>query len=179
MKFRGRVVSSSLIRQNLAEGNVSLAGRMLGRCFLARRRGGLGPGRGSEADRADREFASRPRAIDTPRRVRDRNVRDFERAALALDHECGQPADFRRRELTIETFFLTPLRRQNARIHPDSFSLPSARGAEIPERRRTQGADHEGCGESQETIGGAFLRYTERFAARVNECSFPTEKSNI
>ena len=65
--------------------------------LFARGRGGLGPGRGSEANRADGESARDPGAIDTARRVRDRNVRDFERAALALDYECGQPADVRRR----------------------------------------------------------------------------------
>jgi riboflavin kinase/FMN adenylyltransferase len=109
MKFRGRVVSSSLIRQNLAEGNVSLAGRMLGRCFSLEGAVVAGQGVGAKQTVPTVNLRAIPGQL-TPRGVYVTET--FETSSgrhWPSITNVGSRPTFGGRELTIETFFLTPL----------------------------------------------------------------------
>jgi len=109
MKFRGRVVSSSLIRQNLAEGNVSLAGRMLGRCFSLDGAVVAGEGVGAKQTVPTVNLRATPGQL-TPRGVYVTET--FETSSgrhWPSITNVGSRPTFGGRELTIETFFLTPL----------------------------------------------------------------------
>ena len=72
---RGRVVSSSGIRELIRAGRVSLAARFLQHALRARRRGGERARRGIEADRADAEPGDRGRADSGARRLRHAHAR--------------------------------------------------------------------------------------------------------
>jgi riboflavin kinase/FMN adenylyltransferase len=108
VKFRGRVVSSSLIRENLAEGKVSVAGRMLGRCFSLE--GAVVSGHGVGAKQTVPTVNLRP----TPGQLTPGGVYVTETFDLASGQcwpsitNVGSRPTFGGDELTIETFFLTP-----------------------------------------------------------------------
>jgi riboflavin kinase/FMN adenylyltransferase len=108
VKFRGRVVSSSLIRQSLAEGKVSLAGRMLGRCFSLE--GAVVSGEGVGAKQTVPTVNLRP----IPGQLTPRGVYVTETFETSTGRHwpsitnVGSRPTFGGRELTIETFFLTP-----------------------------------------------------------------------
>jgi riboflavin kinase/FMN adenylyltransferase len=108
VKFRGRVVSSSLIRQNLTEGNVSAAGRMLGRCFSLE--GPVVSGQGVGAKQTVPTVNLRA----TPGQLTPRGVYVTETFETSTGRHwpsitnVGSRPTFGGHELTIETFFLTP-----------------------------------------------------------------------
>lgn len=109
VKFRGQVVSSSLIRQNLAEGKVSLAGRMLGRCFSLEGAVVAGQGVGAKQTVPTVNLRAIPGQL-TPRGVYVTET--FETSTgrhWPSITNVGSRPTFGGRELTIETFFLTPL----------------------------------------------------------------------
>jgi riboflavin kinase / FMN adenylyltransferase len=108
VKFRGRVVSSSLIRQNLAEGKVSMAGRMLGRCFSLE--GAVVSGHGVGAKQTVPTVNLQP----IPGQLTPRGVYVTETFETSSGRcwpsitNVGRRPTFGGDELTIETFFLTP-----------------------------------------------------------------------
>lgn len=109
VKFRGRVVSSSLIRRNLAEGKVSAAGRMLGRCFSLE--GAVVSGQGVGTKQTVPTVNLRP----VPGQLTPRGVYVTETFETSSGRRwpsitnVGSRPTFGGDELTIETFFLTPL----------------------------------------------------------------------
>jgi riboflavin kinase / FMN adenylyltransferase len=108
VKFRGRVVSSSLIRQNLAEGKVSAAGRMLGRCFSLEGAIVSGQGVGAKQTVPTLNLRAIPGQL-TPRGVYVTET--FETSTgrnWPSITNVGSRPTFGGGELTIETFFLTP-----------------------------------------------------------------------
>ena len=108
VKFRGRVVSSSLIRQNLAEGKVSAAGRMLGRCFSLEGAVVSGQGVGAKQTVPTVNLRAIPGQL-TPHGVYVTET--FETSSgrrWPSITNVGSRPTFGGGELTIETFFLTP-----------------------------------------------------------------------
>jgi riboflavin kinase / FMN adenylyltransferase len=108
VKFRGRVVSSSLIRQNLAEGKVSAAGRMLGRCFSLEGAIVSGQGVGAKQTVPTLNLRAIPGQL-TPRGVYVTET--FETSTgrnWPSITNVGSRPTFGGGELTIETFLLTP-----------------------------------------------------------------------
>jgi riboflavin kinase/FMN adenylyltransferase len=108
VKFRGQVVSSSLIRQNLAEGKVSAAGRMLGRCFSLEGAVVSGQGVGAKQTVPTVNLHAIPGQL-TPRGVYVTET--FETSSgrrWPSITNVGSRPTFGGGELTIETFFLTP-----------------------------------------------------------------------
>jgi riboflavin kinase / FMN adenylyltransferase len=108
VKFRGRVVSSSIIRQNLTEGKVSAAGRMLGRCFSLE--GAVVSGQGVGA----KQTVPTVNIRTTPGQLTPRGVYVTETFETSSGRHwpsitnVGSRPTFGGGELTIETFFLTP-----------------------------------------------------------------------
>jgi riboflavin kinase / FMN adenylyltransferase len=112
VKFRGRVVSSSLIRQNLTEGKVSVAGRMLGRCFSLEGAVVSGHGVGAKQTVPTVNVRAIPGQL-TPRGVYVTET--FETSSgrcWPSITNVGRRPTFGGDELTIETFFLTPFEGQ-------------------------------------------------------------------
>jgi len=108
VKFRGRIVSSSLIRQDLTAGKVSSAGRMLGRCFSLEGPVVSGHGVGSKETVPTVNLRAVPGQL-TPRGVYVTET--FETSSgrhWPSITNVGCRPTFGGDELTIETFFLTP-----------------------------------------------------------------------
>ena len=108
IRFRDRVVSSSLIRENLAEGKVSAAGRMLGRCFSLEGAVISGHGVGAKQTVPTVNIRVIPGQL-TPRGVYVTET--FETSSgrhWPSITNVGRRPTFDGDELTIETFFLTP-----------------------------------------------------------------------
>lgn len=109
VKFRGRVVSSSLIRQSLNDGKVSTAGRMLGRCFSLE--GAVVSGHGVGSKQTVPTLNLRP----VPGQLVPRGVYVTETFETSTGKHwpsitnAGFRPTFGGDELTIETFLLTPL----------------------------------------------------------------------
>ncbi|MBV9303413.1 MAG: riboflavin biosynthesis protein RibF [Acidobacteriaceae bacterium] len=106
---RGEVVSSSLIRRYLARGNVSRAGRLLGRCFSLS--GDIVAGHGIGTKQTVPTLNLRP----TPGQLTPRGVYITETISFPEDRRwpsitnVGLRPTFGGDELTIETFLLRPL----------------------------------------------------------------------
>ena len=86
VSLRGEIVSSSAIRRHLAEGRVSLAGRMLGRCFSLK--GDVVSGHGIGAKQTVPTLNLKPPSgPDGPARsLRHRNTGPRNQAPLAINH---------------------------------------------------------------------------------------------
>lgn len=108
VSFRGQIVSSSLVRQNLAAGNVSRAGRLLGRCFLLE--GPVVSGRGIGSKQTVPTLNLRPvpgqivpRGIYITETIDRENGRRWQSVT-----SVGTNPTFGETDLTIETFLLAP-----------------------------------------------------------------------
>ena len=107
--FRGEIVSSSLIRNYLASGNVSRAARLLGRCFAIE--GQIVTGHGVGAKQTVPTLNLRP----SPGQVTPRGVYITETISTSDSRRwpsitnVGVRPTFGGDELTIETFLLDPL----------------------------------------------------------------------
>jgi riboflavin kinase / FMN adenylyltransferase len=107
--LRGRMVSSSLIRENLDQGKVSLAGRMLGRCFSLEGPVVSGHGVGS------RQTVPTLNLRVTPGQLAPRGVYVTETFETSTGRHwpsitnTGYRPTFGGGELTVETFLLSPL----------------------------------------------------------------------
>ena len=109
LSYRGRVVSSSLIRQYLSEGKVSLAARMLGRWFSLAGPVVAGEGIGSKRtvptlNRQPREGELVPRGVYVTETFEPATGRRWQSITNA-----GVRPTFGGSELTVETFVLNPL----------------------------------------------------------------------
>jgi riboflavin kinase / FMN adenylyltransferase len=107
--YRGTVVSSSLVRQCLAEGNVSRAGRLLGRCFSFE--GEVVRGQGIGAKQTVPTLNLLPPAGQlVPRGVYVSQTFEpaTDRRWISITNAGIRPT-FGGEELTIETFLLDPL----------------------------------------------------------------------
>jgi riboflavin kinase / FMN adenylyltransferase len=107
--FRGQVVSSSLIRHYLSQGRVSLAARLLGRCFSLE--GPVVPGQGIGSKQTVPTLNLRPATGQlVPRGV---YVTETEEPSTGRRWQsitnAGMRPTFGGDELTIETFLLDPL----------------------------------------------------------------------
>ncbi len=107
--WRGQIVSSTAIRQQLTEANVLRAGRLLGRCYNVE--GPVVPGRGIGSKQTVPTLNLRP----TPGLIVPRGI--FVTETIDLEDgrrwpsvtSCGHNPTFGATELTIETYLLTPL----------------------------------------------------------------------
>lgn len=106
---RGEIVSSSAIRRYLANGNAPRAGRLLNRCFFIE--GPVVRGRGIGARETVPTLNLRP----VPGQIVPRGIFITETAEPGTGRRwpsvtsCGTNPTFGGRDLTIETFLLTPL----------------------------------------------------------------------
>ena len=107
--WRGETVSSSAIRQYLGQGNVSRAGRLLGRCFSLE--GAVVEGRGVGSKQTVPTLNLRPAAGQlVPRGVYITETHEPSSARRwGSITNCGVRPTFGGDELTIETFLLSPL----------------------------------------------------------------------
>ena len=109
VKFRGEIVSSSLIRRYLAEGRVGRAGRLLGRCFSVE--GLVVSGRGI----GRRETVPTLNLPPVPRQIVPLGIYVSETVEHATGRHwqsvtsAGTNPTFEGRELTVETYLLEPL----------------------------------------------------------------------
>ncbi|HEY3936421.1 MAG TPA: bifunctional riboflavin kinase/FAD synthetase [Bryobacteraceae bacterium] len=108
VRYRGRTVSSSLIRRYLSEGKVALAGRMLGRCFSLAGPVIGGEGIGSKKtvptlNRRPREGELVPRGVYVTETLDSATGRRWHSITNA-----GVRPTFGGSELTVETFLLDP-----------------------------------------------------------------------
>jgi riboflavin kinase/FMN adenylyltransferase len=109
VRFRGEIVSSSLIRRYLAAGNVSRAGRLLGRCFFVQ--GPIASGHGVGAKQTVPTLNVRP----DPGQLVPRGVYITESVDLLNSRRwssitnVGVRPTFGGDELRIETFLLSSL----------------------------------------------------------------------
>lgn len=107
ISYRGQVVSSSLIREYLKNGNVSRAGRLLGRCFFVE--GEVVAGRGVGSKQLVPTLNVRPE----PEQVVPRGIYVTETLDLARDRRwqsitnVGTSPTFGTNETTIETYLLS------------------------------------------------------------------------
>lgn len=107
--FRGQVVSSTIIRQYLAKGEVVLAGHLLGRCFVLQ--GPVVSGHGVGSKQTVPTLNLRPPVNQVvPRGVYVTETRDIAdgRRWRSITNAGVRPT-FGGDELTIETFLLEPL----------------------------------------------------------------------
>ncbi len=108
VKLRGRIVSSSEIRKAVEEGNVALAGRLLGRPFALE--GDVVPGHGIGSKQTVPTLNLRTTSQVLPREgvyvTRTRDL-DRERCWNSITN-VGRRPTFGGNELTIETFLLSP-----------------------------------------------------------------------
>lgn len=109
VSVRGEVVSSSAIRRYLAAGNVFRAGRLLNRCFFVE--GPVVRGRGIGAKETVPTLNLKP----VPGQIVPRGIFVTETVEPGTGRRwpsvtsCGTNPTFGGRDLTIETFLLTPL----------------------------------------------------------------------
>ncbi|MGA8028460.1 MAG: bifunctional riboflavin kinase/FAD synthetase [Bryobacteraceae bacterium] len=108
VSLRGQVVSSSLIRHDLAQGSVSRAGRLLGRCFSIE--GPVVPGRGIGSTQTVPTLNLRPvpgqivpHGIYITETIDRENGRHWQSVTSS-----GTNPTFGATDLTIETFLLAP-----------------------------------------------------------------------
>ncbi len=109
VSLRREIVSSSAIRQHLTEGRVSLAGRMLGRCFSLK--GDVISGQGIGAKQTVPTLNLKPPSGQlVPRGVFVTETREPEtgRHWQSITNAGVRPT-FGGEELTVETFLLSPL----------------------------------------------------------------------
>lgn len=107
--YRGKVVSSSAIRQHISAGNVSLAGRLLGRCFCLQ--GDVVKGRGIGSQQTVPTLnLSPPSGQIIPRGVYiTQTVEPSTGRVWPSITNAGTRPTFDGNELTVETFLLAPL----------------------------------------------------------------------
>lgn len=109
VSLRGELISSSVIRRYLASGNVSRAARLLGRCFSIE--GPVVPGRGIGSRQTVPTLNLQPptgqlvpRGVYITETLEPSTARRWQSIT-----NCGVSPTFGNRELTIETFLLSPL----------------------------------------------------------------------
>jgi riboflavin kinase/FMN adenylyltransferase len=109
IRFRGEIVSSSLVRRYLASGNVSRAARLLGRCFFVEGAIVTGHGIGSKQTVPTLNLRPHPGQL-TPRGVYVTETIDLPsgRRWPSITNVGTRPT-FGGDELTIESFLLSPL----------------------------------------------------------------------
>jgi riboflavin kinase / FMN adenylyltransferase len=109
VSYRGKLVSSSVIRQNIATGNLGFAGRLLGRCFSLEGDVVKGHGIGS------RETVPTLNIKPPSGQIIPRGVYITQTSELASGRvwpsitNAGTRPTFDGAELTVETFLLAPL----------------------------------------------------------------------
>ncbi len=109
VSYRGKVVSSSAIRKYLAAGNVSFAGRLLGRCFFLEGDIVKGYGIGSQQTVPTLNLAP-PKGQIIPRGVYITETLEPSTGRLWPSiTNAGTRPTFDGNELTVETFLLAPL----------------------------------------------------------------------
>jgi riboflavin kinase/FMN adenylyltransferase len=109
VSYRGRVVSSSTIRKCIDAGNVSLAGRLLGRCFFLQGDIVKGHGIGSQQTVPTLNLAP-PKGQIIPRGVYITETSEPSTGRLWPSiTNAGTRPTFDGNELTVETFLLEPL----------------------------------------------------------------------
>jgi riboflavin kinase/FMN adenylyltransferase len=141
VRYRGRLVSSSLVRESLAANKVSFANHLLGRCFGIE--GPVVPGHGIGSKQTVPTLNLRPRDGQvTPRGVYITETLELStgRRWPSITNSGFRPT-FEGRDLTIETFLLGPLEGsapENIRIHfrrflraEQTFPDPEALKAQI------------------------------------------------
>lgn len=138
--FRGEIVSSSLIRRYLAAGNVSRAGRLLGRCFFVE--APIVTGRGVGAKQTVPTLNVRPDPGQlVPRGVYITETVDLlNRQRWPSITNVGIRPTFGGDELTIETFLLSALERETPeriQVNFRRFVRPEQKFAN-PEALKTQ-----------------------------------------
>jgi riboflavin kinase/FMN adenylyltransferase len=107
--YRGKLVSSSAIRQSITSGNVAFAGRLLGRCFSLAGQVVKGQGIGSKQTVPTLNIVPPPGQV-IPRGVYITETRDpvSGRFWPSITNSGTRPT-FDGSEVTIETFLLAPL----------------------------------------------------------------------
>lgn len=136
--LRGRIVSSSVIRTELSKGNVSLAARLLNRCFSLR--GPVVSGHGVGSRQTVPTLNMRPvEGLVSPRGVFvTRTVDTGSGRVWPSITNVGVRPTFGGDELTIETFLLTPLEGgtpRNIETQFEHFLRPERRFASAEELR--------------------------------------------
>ena len=156
---RGRIVSSSGIRELIERGRVSLAARFLRTALRAGRRRGERPRRGIETDRAHAEPGHRRRSDAGARRLcrRARAIWTTGASGTPSPTSATAPLSATSDELTIETFLLDPLRGRPRRaasawrssgrvrderssIHPDALKAQILKDVGVARRYFRRGA---------------------------------------
>ena len=109
VSYRGKVVSSSAIRQNIAAGNVAFAGRLLNRCFSLQGDVVKGHGIGSR-ETVPTLNIKLPEGQIIPRGVYITQTREPSNGRVWPSiTNAGTRPTFDGAELTVETFLLSPL----------------------------------------------------------------------
>ncbi len=169
--YRGEIVSSSAVRQYLADGNVARAGRLLGRCFSVEGPVVSGHGVGSKQTVPTlnlRPPAGQliPRGVYVTETVEPSTGRRWQSITNA-----GIRPTFGGDGLTIETFLLSSLdgpAPENIQVQFRHFIRAER---QFPDRRCPQGPNLERCRRAPKLIGAASL--PSRLRYNESACSFP------